>query len=63
MLEEHHPDVVRLLDLKIGKCRVCVGIKEGEELNLNAPELKIATKMPHISRNYFIAQRDRKSVV
>ena len=56
VLDEHRPDVVRLLDLKIGKCRVCVGIKEGEELNLNAPELKIATKMPHISRNYFAAK-------
>lgn len=53
VLEEHRPDVVRLLDLKIGKCRVCVGVKDGYELNFNTPELKIATKMPNIARNYF----------
>ena len=53
VLEEHKPDVVRLLDLKIGKCRVCVGILQNSELNLNAPEIKIATKMPNIARNYF----------
>ena len=53
VLEEHRPDVVRLLDLRIRKCRVCVGIRAGSELNLNAPELKIATKMPNITRNFF----------
>ena len=63
VLEEHRPDVVRLLDLKIGKCRVCVGVKEGEELNLNAPELKIATKMPHISRNYFAAKATALKII
>ena len=63
VLEEHRPDVVRLLYLKIGKCRVCVGIKDGEELNLNAPELKIATKMPHISRNYFAAKATALKII
>jgi len=63
VLDEHRPDVVRLLDLKIGKCRVCVGIKEGEELNLNAPELKIATKMPHISRSYFAAKATALKII
>ncbi|MBR8462417.1 ATP phosphoribosyltransferase [Campylobacter sp. faydin G-24] len=53
VLEEHRPDVVRLLDLKIGKCHVCVGIKNEDELDYTQPELKIATKMPNITRNYF----------
>lgn len=53
VLEEHRPDVVRLLDLKIGVCRVCVGIKNEDELDLTKPELKIATKMPNIARAYF----------
>ncbi|WP_169974352.1 MULTISPECIES: ATP phosphoribosyltransferase [unclassified Campylobacter] len=53
VLEEHKPDVLRLLDLKIGKCRVCVGIKESDNLDYSAPELRVATKMPNISRNYF----------
>ncbi|WP_172200324.1 ATP phosphoribosyltransferase [Campylobacter sp. RM16188] len=56
VLEEHKPDVLRLLDLKIGKCRVCVGVKEGEELDYNVSELKVATKMANISRNYFSAK-------
>lgn len=53
VLEEHKPDVLRLLDLKIGKCRVCIGIKESDNLDYSAPELRVATKMPNISRNYF----------
>lgn len=53
VLEEHKPDVLRLLDLKIGKCRVCVGIKESDNLDYSVPELRVATKMPNISRNYF----------
>lgn len=53
VIEEHKPDVVRLLDLGIGKCRVCVGIKEDEELDYTLPEIKVATKMPNISKTYF----------
>ena len=56
VLEEHKPNVVRLLDLKIGQCKVCIGIKNDSELDLNQPELKIATKMPNITRNYFTKQ-------
>lgn len=53
VLEEHKPNVVRLLDLQIGKCKVCIGIKNEEELDFSRSELKIATKMPNITRNYF----------
>ncbi|ASM39875.1 ATP phosphoribosyltransferase [Campylobacter sp. RM12327] len=53
VLEEHKPEVVRLLDLGIGKCRVCVGIRQNEELNYSLPEIKVATKMPNISKTYF----------
>ena len=53
VLEEHRPDVLRLLDLKIGKCKVCVGIKNENELNYSVPGIKIATKMPNIAREYF----------
>ena len=56
VLEEHKPNVVRLLDLKIGQCKVCIGIKNDSELDLNQPELKIATKMPNITRHYFTNQ-------
>ena len=53
VLEEQQSDVLRLLDLKFGKCDVCVGIKENETLNYNKPGFKVATKMPNIARAYF----------
>ncbi|MDL0104803.1 ATP phosphoribosyltransferase [Campylobacter vicugnae] len=53
VLEEHRCDVLRLLDLGLGKCRVCIGIKNNQELDYTKPELKIATKMPNITKNYF----------
>lgn len=53
VLEEHKPEVVRLMDLGIGKCRVCIGIRQDEELNYSLPEIKVATKMPNISKTYF----------
>ncbi|MBL0686944.1 MAG: ATP phosphoribosyltransferase [Sulfurospirillum sp.] len=53
VLEEKKEDLVRLLDLGIGKCKVCVGIRDGEKLDYSSPEIKIATKMPNITKNYF----------
>jgi ATP phosphoribosyltransferase len=53
VLEEKELDLVRLMDLNIGKCRVCVGMKEEDELDLNSPEIIVATKMENITRKYF----------
>ncbi len=53
VLEEREEDLVRLLDLGIGKCKVCVGMKDGDELDYNSPDIKIATKMVNITQNYF----------
>lgn len=53
VLEEKDQDLLRLLDLGIGKCKVCVGIAEGKEIDYTAPELKVATKMTHIAQKYF----------
>ena len=58
VLEEHRCDVLRLLDLGLGRCKVCIGIKENQRLDYNKPELKIATKMPNITKNYF----DQKAI-
>ncbi|MCI6989806.1 MAG: ATP phosphoribosyltransferase [Campylobacter sp.] len=52
-LEEHSSDVLKLLDLGIAKCKVCVGVRKGEKLNYQIPSIKIATKMPNITRRYF----------
>ncbi len=52
-LEEQGLDVVRLLDLRKGVCKVAIGMKKGEKLDLTKPELKVATKMVNITKRYF----------
>lgn len=53
VLEEKDLDLVKLLDLGIGKCKICVGTKNGIGIDYNKPEIKIATKMENIARRYF----------
>lgn len=53
VLEETGADIVRLLDLGIGKCKVVLGSKVNEKIDYNKPQIKIATKMPNITRNFF----------
>ena len=53
VLEEQKIDLVRLLDLGIGKCRVCIGIKEDEDIDFSKPTVKVATKMVNITRDFF----------
>ncbi|RDU57336.1 ATP phosphoribosyltransferase [Helicobacter sp. MIT 99-5507] len=53
VLEETGADIVRLLDLEIGKCKVVLGSKINEKIDYNKPQIKIATKMPNITRNFF----------
>lgn len=52
-LEEQGLDVIRLLDLRRGICKVCIGMKKGEKLDLNKPEIKVASKMVNITKRYF----------
>ncbi len=52
-LEEQGLDVIRLLDLKRGICKVSIGMKKGEKLDLDKPEIKVATKMVNITKRYF----------
>ena len=56
VLEEHELDLIKLLDLQIGKCRVCIGLPENEELDLTRPEIKVATKMTNIAKKYFASK-------
>ena len=53
VLEEKDEDLVRLLDLGIGRCKVCVGIQNEKEIDYSLPEIKIATKMTNIAQKYF----------
>ena len=57
-LDEQGLEVMRLLDLRKGVCNVCIGMKKGDVLDLNKPDLKVATKMVNITKRYF----DEKAV-
>ena len=49
VLEEKEYDLIKLLDLKIGKCKVAIGLKAGDKINWNSSSKKVATK--HLKPN------------
>lgn len=53
VLQEQPCKVLRLFDLRIGKCRVIVGEHRDTPIDYLQPKIKIATKMPHITLNHF----------
>lgn len=52
ILLEHRPDVYELMDLGLGRCRMCVA---GPKDFYDMPErsLRVATKFPHIAKRYY----------
>ena len=52
VLLEYRPDVYELLDLKIGKCRMCVAGPE-DFYDDHSRLLRVATKFPHIATEYY----------
>ena len=57
ILEESQPDVYELLDLNIGKCRMCVAAAADYREDPSRT-LRVATKFPHIAARYY-ASRSR----
>ena len=53
VLEEKEYDLIKLLDLKFGKCKVAFGLKKGEKINFDKSLVKIATKHEKIAKKYF----------
>ncbi len=53
VLEEKEYDLIKLLDLEIGKCKVAIGLKKGETINWNASSIKVATKHTTIAKKFF----------
>ncbi len=53
VIEEQGHDIVRLLDLGIGKCRVAIGIRDEDELDWSRPHMKVASKMVNVTHDYF----------
>ncbi|MBQ7460106.1 MAG: ATP phosphoribosyltransferase [Oscillospiraceae bacterium] len=52
ILLESGADVFELLDLGIGRCRMCVAGYEGRTYDMERP-LRVATKFPNIARSYY----------
>lgn len=63
VLEEHKSDVLRLLDLGFGKCKICVGVKEGFNLDYDMPGIKVATKMPNITKEFFASKATPVTII
>ena len=55
ILLEYRPDVYELLDLDIGKCKMCVAAKESFRDD-KTRTLTVATKFTNIAKNYFAAR-------
>ncbi|MDE5591994.1 MAG: ATP phosphoribosyltransferase [Helicobacter sp.] len=53
VLEEQQSSIVRLLDLKFGKCKVVLGSHNKYSLDFSKPNLRIATKMENITKAFF----------
>jgi ATP phosphoribosyltransferase len=53
VLEEKEYDLIKLLDLQLGKCKVAIGLRAGEELDWSKSEIKVATKHITIAKKYF----------
>ena len=52
ILLEYTPDVYELLDLNIGKCRMCVAGKK-DFIDNGTSTLKVATKFTNIAKSYY----------
>ncbi len=55
ILLEYSPDVYELLDLDMGKCRICVAGPRDFRDDLSNT-LRVATKFPNIAKRYYAAQ-------
>jgi ATP phosphoribosyltransferase len=53
VLEEKEYDLIKLLDLQLGKCKLSIGLRAGEELDWSKSEIKVATKHEKIAKRYF----------
>jgi ATP phosphoribosyltransferase/ATP phosphoribosyltransferase regulatory subunit len=55
ILLEYEPDVYELLDLNVGKCRMCVAAKNGFRDDPDRT-LRVATEFPNITRTFYSAR-------
>ncbi|MBR1810816.1 MAG: ATP phosphoribosyltransferase [Clostridia bacterium] len=55
ILLEYKPDIYELLDLGVGKCRMCVAGKK-DFYDDRERVLRVATKFPHVAREFYAGQ-------
>ncbi|MEA3418274.1 MAG: ATP phosphoribosyltransferase [Campylobacterota bacterium] len=53
VITEKELDIIKLMDMNLGKCKVAIGIRNEDELDWSKPDIKVATKMVNIAKNYF----------
>jgi ATP phosphoribosyltransferase len=59
-IQEEGRKLYEVLDLGFGKCRMCVCGPESAREKLNGQELiRVATKYPHIAKDYFYNQKNQ----
>ncbi|HHH51761.1 MAG TPA: ATP phosphoribosyltransferase, partial [Campylobacterales bacterium] len=56
VITEKELDIIKLLDMNLGRCKVAIGIKNEDELDWSKPNIKIATKMVNITQKYFASK-------
>jgi ATP phosphoribosyltransferase len=62
ILLEYSPDVYELLDLNMGKCRMCVaGFRDFRDDRTST--LRVATKFPNIARRYYSSQSRQIDII
>lgn len=62
ILLESEPNIYELLDLQVGKCRMCVAAPQGFRPDPDRT-LRVATKFPNIARRYYSAQSQDIDIV
>ena len=53
VITELNSDVLELMDLGLGKCRVSVAGIKGDDSYKNKTQIKVASKLQNIAKNYF----------
>jgi len=53
VLEEKEYDLIKLLDLEIGQCKVAIGLRAGEKIDWSKSEITVATKHTTIAKRFF----------
>ena len=53
VLEEKEYDLIKLLDLELGRCKVAFGLRKGEQLDFSKSKITVATKHEKIAKKFF----------